>query len=76
MQIGHIQRGGPPTLFDRVLGTLVGIKAIDLVHEEKFGYMASYKDGKVTEVPLEAATKEIKKVYATWLKLLPVLFKK
>lgn len=76
VQIGHIQRGGPPTLFDRVLGTLLGIKAIDLIHEGKFGFMASYKDGKVTEVPLEMATKEIKKVSTTWLELLPALFKK
>ncbi|GFP33598.1 hypothetical protein HKBW3S42_01935, partial [Candidatus Hakubella thermalkaliphila] len=55
--------------------TLVGIKAVNLIHEGKFGYMASYKDGKVTEVSLALATKEIKKVSSTWLELLPVLFK-
>ncbi len=74
-QIGHIQRGGPPTLFDRVLATLLGIQAVEMIHNGKFGYMSSFKNGKVTEVPLEAATKDIKKVSPNWLNLLPVLFK-
>ncbi len=58
--LGHIQRGGSPSAFDRILGTRFGVKAVELILNEKFGYMASLKGNKVVEVPLEEATKELK----------------
>jgi 6-phosphofructokinase 1 len=51
--LGHLQRGGTPTAFDRVLATRFGIAAIDLVHEGKFDYMAAIKGNKIVSVPLK-----------------------
>lgn len=60
--LGHIQRGGSPTAFDRVLGTRFGIKAVDLVLNKKFGRMASLSGNKVTDVPLESGVAKLKTV--------------
>ena len=46
--LGHTQRGGTPTAFDRWLSTLYGAKAVDMVLEGKFGYMASFKNFAIT----------------------------
>jgi ATP-dependent phosphofructokinase / diphosphate-dependent phosphofructokinase len=73
--IGHIQRGGAPTLFDRILGTRVGVKAADLVAEGKFGLMVALKGNEVIGVPLEEATKELKVVPQEWLKFAKIFFK-
>jgi len=51
--LGHLQRGGSPTAFDRILATRFGIAAIDLVHEGKFGYMVAIKGNKIVSVPLK-----------------------
>jgi 6-phosphofructokinase 1 len=51
--LGHIQRGGSPTAFDRVLATRFGIAAIDLVYEGKFGYMVAIRGNKIVSVPLK-----------------------
>ncbi|MDP3542055.1 MAG: ATP-dependent 6-phosphofructokinase [Elusimicrobiota bacterium] len=66
--IGHMQRGGAPTLFDRILGTRVGVLAADLVHAGKFGHMAALKGDAVVAVSLEAATAKLKTVTPEWLK--------
>lgn len=62
--LGHIQRGGSPSAFDRVLGTRFGIKAFDLVTAGKFGYMASLKGVDVVEVPIQDAVGTLKTVDA------------
>ena len=51
--LGHLQRGGTPTAFDRVLATRFGIAAIDMVHEGKFGHMAAIKGNRIVSVPLK-----------------------
>jgi len=51
--LGHLQRGGSPTAFDRVLATRFGIGAIDLVHEKKFGHMVALQANKIVAVPLK-----------------------
>lgn len=51
--LGHIQRGGTPSAYDRVLSTRFGIAAIDAVHEGAFGQMVSIRCDKVVRVPLE-----------------------
>lgn len=51
--LGHLQRGGSPTAFDRILATRFGIAAIDLVHEGKFGYMVALQGNKIFSVPLK-----------------------
>ena len=51
--LGHLQRGGSPTAFDRILATRYGIAAIDLAHKKKFGYMVALKGNKIVSVPLK-----------------------
>ncbi|MGZ4855099.1 MAG: 6-phosphofructokinase [Candidatus Angelobacter sp.] len=53
--LGHIQRGGSPTAFDRMLATRYGIGAIDLVHEGKFGRMVALKGNDISSVPIADA---------------------
>jgi phosphofructokinase-like protein len=73
--IGHIQRGGWPTLFDRMLGTRVGVKAAQLVAEGQFGQMVALRGNDVIGVSLEEATAKIKTVPPEWLKLADTFFK-
>ena len=51
--LGHLQRGGSPTAFDRILATRFGIAAMDLVREGKFGRMVAVKGNKMVSVPLK-----------------------
>jgi 6-phosphofructokinase 1 len=51
--LGHLQRGGSPTAFDRILATRYGIAAVDLAHKERFGYMVAIKGNKIVSVPLK-----------------------
>ncbi len=60
--LGHIQRGGKPTAFDRVLSTRYGIHAIDLVHKGKFGQMVALRGTKIVGTPLVTAMKQIKTI--------------
>jgi phosphofructokinase-like protein len=53
--LGHIQRGGTPTAFDRVLATRFGIAAIDAVEEEDYGVMVALKGTDIVRVPLTEA---------------------
>ncbi|MFI3294668.1 MAG: ATP-dependent 6-phosphofructokinase, partial [Rikenellaceae bacterium] len=53
--LGHIQRGGVPTAYDRVLATQFGVKAFEMVLEGKFGHMVSYRHPDIIAVPLEDA---------------------
>jgi 6-phosphofructokinase len=58
--LGHIQRGGTPTAFDRVLATRFGIAAIDAVHDGAFGQMVALQAGSIVRAPLSDATGELK----------------
>lgn len=60
--LGHIQRGGSPTAFDRVLGTRLGVKAVELIKNKKFGKMVALAGIKIIDVPLEEAVKALKTV--------------
>ena len=51
--LGHLQRGGPPIAFDRVLATRYGIAAIDFVHEGRFGVMVGLQGNAMVPVPLK-----------------------
>ena len=50
--LGHLQRGGSPSAFDRMLATRYGIAAIDLVKQGRFGLMVGLKGNEITSVPL------------------------
>jgi 6-phosphofructokinase 1 len=60
--LGHIQRGGTPTAFDRVLATRFGVAAIDAVHDDGFGQMVALQNGAIVRVPLAEAVGELKTV--------------
>lgn len=60
--LGHIQRGGTPSAFDRVIATRFGVKAMELVLNKKFGYMASLKGTEISEVPIDIAVGSLKTV--------------
>lgn len=60
--LGHLQRGGTPSPFDRNLATVFGWKAAQLVAEQRFCTMAAYQKGRVVEVPLEQAIASLKTV--------------
>jgi ATP-dependent phosphofructokinase / diphosphate-dependent phosphofructokinase len=53
--LGHIQRGGTPSAFDRVLATRYGLGAIDMVHRGEFGCMAALRANKIVSIPLVEA---------------------
>jgi ATP-dependent phosphofructokinase / diphosphate-dependent phosphofructokinase len=60
--LGHVQRGGTPTAFDRVLASRFGVAAIDAVHDGAFGTMVALRAGSIVRVPLEEAVGELKLV--------------
>jgi 6-phosphofructokinase 1 len=60
--LGHIQRGGSPTAFDRILGTRFGVKAVELVENKEFGKMVSLSGTKIIAVPLEKGVEKLKTV--------------
>jgi phosphofructokinase-like protein len=62
IMLGHLQRAGPPTAFDRVLGTRFGVAAIDLVKEGKFGRMVALKGNEIISVPIKDAVCRLKTV--------------
>jgi ATP-dependent phosphofructokinase / diphosphate-dependent phosphofructokinase len=62
--LGHIQRGGTPTAFDRVLATRFGLQAVAAVHDEAFGMMVALRGTDIVRVPIIEATRELKLVPA------------
>jgi 6-phosphofructokinase 1 len=60
--LGHVQRGGTPTAFDRVLATRFGLHAIDAVHEGQWGKMTALRSTEIELVDLSEATGELKTV--------------
>ena len=56
--LGHVQRGGSPVAFDRILASLLGVKAFELALENQFGKMVSFKNNSIVAVTLEEATQE------------------
>ncbi len=56
--LGHVQRGGSPTAYDRVLASIMGVKAFELALEKQFGKMVSFRNNTVTAVMLEEAIRE------------------
>jgi ATP-dependent phosphofructokinase / diphosphate-dependent phosphofructokinase len=62
--IGHVQRGGTPTAFDRWLATRFGLHAVDAVAEQEFGTMVALRGTDIVRVPLIEGTGELKLVSA------------
>ena len=60
--LGHVQRGGSPTAYDRVLATRFGVAAIDAAHEGRWGTMPTLRGAKIELVALSAAVAELRTV--------------
>lgn len=60
--LGHIQRGGVPTPFDRILATRFGVEAMNLILKKKFGRMVVLKNNEISSVPISSVSGEIKLV--------------
>ena len=60
--LGHLQRGGSPTTFDRALGSRFGTKAVQMVADGEFGRMACLRSRSILSVPIEDATRDLKLV--------------
>lgn len=60
--LGHIQRGGSPTAFDRILGTRYGVRAAELVHEGRFGRMVSLQSNKIVDIDITEISGAIKEL--------------
>jgi len=60
--LGHVQRGGTPTSFDRVLATRFGLNAVSAVHDEDWGKMVALRGTDIVRVSLQEATGELKTV--------------
>ncbi len=73
--VGHVHRGGSPTLFDRVLGMRVGMKAAELVKAGDFGKMAALVGTEVQGVDIVEATATLKVVPPAFLDLLKATYK-
>jgi phosphofructokinase-like protein len=73
--LGHVQRGGPASAFDRVLATRYGVKAFELVQSGAFGTMASLKGNDIVSVPLADAVGTLKTVDMKLYDIAKIFFK-
>jgi phosphofructokinase-like protein len=74
--LGHIQRGGSPSAFDRVLATRYGLGAIDMVHRGEFGRMAALRSNKIVSIPLLEAISRNRVVDDEMIQIVDGLFPK
>jgi len=74
--LGHIQRGGTPTAFDRILATRYGVAAFDLIDQEKYGLMPALQGNSIVPVSLKDAVAELKTVDNTLYEIAKVFFGK
>jgi phosphofructokinase-like protein len=73
--LGHIQRGGSPTVFDRVLATRLGLKAAEMVNSGEFGYMSAFVANEIISVPMDEAVSRLKTVPMSLYEEAKLLFK-
>ena len=72
--LGHLQRGGSPSVTDRVNGTRFGVAAVELIKEGKFGYMPALKGNKIVPVKLKDAVARTKTVDLELYKLAELFY--
>lgn len=72
--LGHLQRGGTPTAFDRVLATRFGVAAADFAAAGQFGKMAALRGTEIVAVPLAEAGTEVRGVPAALLEVAESFF--
>jgi len=72
--LGHLQRGGTPTAYDRILATRYGVKAVDLIDEGVFGRMVALQGNEIVDVTLHEATSVTKTVDPDLYKIAEIFF--
>ncbi len=72
--LGHVQRGGTPTAYDRVLATRYGIHAVEMVSRGEWGMMAALRGNQIVSVPLAEATARLKLVDDQTFRIAEVFF--
>ncbi len=72
--LGHIQRGGSPTAFDRLLGTRYGVRAVDLIEQGKFGHMVSLKGSRITSIHMSKAMRKLKFVDPNLIEIAKIFY--
>jgi 6-phosphofructokinase len=75
MILGHLQRGGSPTAFDRILAMRLATKAVELIKERKFGEMASFQACEVVSAPLKEAVGKRKSVPVEFYEMAKTFFR-
>jgi 6-phosphofructokinase 1 len=71
--LGHMQRGGSPSCFDRVLATRMGVKAVESLMSGKFSKMIGVKEGEITLTPLNLAIKGKSKINSELLRVSEIM---
>jgi len=72
--LDYIQRGGTPVAYDRSLATAFGVKAVDLISENRFGEMTALKGNRITSIPLQKVADGIKTVNMNAFKIAETFF--
>jgi ATP-dependent phosphofructokinase / diphosphate-dependent phosphofructokinase len=72
--LGHIQRGGTPTAFDRLLGTRYGVRAVDLIENGKFGHMVCLKGNRIADIHMSKAMRKLKFVDPSLIEIAEIFY--
>ncbi|GAB4155821.1 MAG: 6-phosphofructokinase [Planctomycetota bacterium] len=68
--LGHLQRGGSPSAFDRILGTRLGLKAYELARDGQFGKMVALKGNEIVAVSLQEGVGKLKLLHEEYLRII------
>ncbi len=72
--LGYVQRGGVPSSFDRILGTRLGVYAVEMIHSGKFGRMCALQGNEITDITIKKAISKLKTVDLDIYKVAQVFF--
>ncbi|MDP6057612.1 MAG: ATP-dependent 6-phosphofructokinase [Pirellulaceae bacterium] len=72
--LGHVQRGGPPSVFDRVLATRLGVTAVDMVKDKRWGFMSALQGSAIVRVSLDEAVASNRKLDLELYKVAEIFF--
>jgi len=73
--LGYVQRGGVPSSFDRILGTRLGVYAVEMIHSGKCGTMCAIQGNEITDITIKKAISKLKTVDLDIYKVAQVFFK-
>lgn len=71
--LGHIQRGGSPTCFDRLIASRMGYAAVECLLEKRFNVFVGIVNNKMHYIPLDQAVKKKQRMYDEWMKIVKIL---